>query len=622
MSRSRTARGRRSTLSLERRPEQGEPVTVGSLPTMFVRVESERKQTPGGKTAGVIRFNVWMAAVDALFQQAVDRFRAFDGIIIDLRGNPGGLAGMMMGTSGHFVGERKTLGVMKTRENELRFFVNPRLVSAAGERVQPYAGPVAILVDAMSGSASECFAGGMQSIGRVRVFGQPSMGQALPALFDKMPNGDVLIHAYGDFVTAEGTRLEGRGVIPDEVVPLVRADLLAGRDRTLEMALAWIDRPRDAAPAARERWQGPAKSDYGSNVPRVRHRRDYCCAGVRVSGTLATPTANGPFSSLTRLISGEFMEQRPLRLGDILDDYCPRERRLTNHAIVAMIEDDIRQTRCTTCDAEHAYKGGKVPKRRKKETPAALYKEVLAGMPDSEAAPILSSAGHVAADGVAADGVAADGAAADSVASDPVDANNDADADSADAAVEPVVEAAPQPTLARPAVAAVPAPVPPAAPLAKAAAPSQPVGERTGRSRGGSCSQAVDSSAASEDRRAEGRAAAAGIHDPSGDARPRAFPRRRSPHEAAAPGRAGQRQRQPSARRTALRRIAASGAGPWTGRPRRSRTRRVPRRSAAASRRRQEALALTATRPSFATASHFNTAYFVVKSAENGRLCR
>src|SRR5256885_2723297 len=73
------------------------------------------------------------------------------------------------------------------------------------------------------------------------------------------------------------------------------------------------------------------------------------------------------------------MEQRRLRLGDILDDYCPRERRLTNHAIVAMIEEDIKQTRCTTCDTEHAYKGGKLPKRRKKETTAALYKEVLAG---------------------------------------------------------------------------------------------------------------------------------------------------------------------------------------------------------------------------------------------------
>ena len=85
------------------------------------------------------------------------------------------------------------------------------------------------------------------------------------------------------------------------------------------------------------------------------------------------------------------MEQRPLRLGDILDDYCPRERRVTNHAIVAMIEEDVRQTRCTTCDAEHVYKGGKAPRRRKKETPAALYKEVLAGMPDVDGAPILTA---------------------------------------------------------------------------------------------------------------------------------------------------------------------------------------------------------------------------------------
>ena len=77
------------------------------------------------------------------------------------------------------------------------------------------------------------------------------------------------------------------------------------------------------------------------------------------------------------------MEQRRLRLGDILDDYCPRERRVTNHAVVAMIEEDVKQTRCTTCDAEHAYKHARVPRKRKKETSAALFKEVLAGMPET-----------------------------------------------------------------------------------------------------------------------------------------------------------------------------------------------------------------------------------------------
>lgn len=236
--------GRSVQLYIPRKPEQGEAVTIGHLPTMHVRVGSEALTTPAGRTAGLISFNVWMAAVDRPFQAAVDRFRSSDGIVIDLRGNPGGLAAMMMGLSGHFIGERVALGVMKTRDNELRFTANPRLVNASGERVAVYGGPVAILVDSMSGSASECFAGGMQSLGRARVFGQVTMGQALPALFDRLPNGDILIHAYGDFVTATGVRLEGRGVVPDEIVPLRRDDLLAGRDATLQAALAWIDSKR------------------------------------------------------------------------------------------------------------------------------------------------------------------------------------------------------------------------------------------------------------------------------------------------------------------------------------------------------------------------------------------
>jgi carboxyl-terminal processing protease len=234
-------------IAIERRAESGQPATVGNLPTMYVRVDQEERRTPRGARVGVIRFNVWMPAVDPKFQQAMDQYRAASGIVIDLRGNPGGLAAMIMGISGHFLTERKPLGTMKTRDADLQFAANPRLVNGAGQRVEPFAGPVAILVDAMTGSASECFAGGMQAVKRARVFGQTSMGQALPAFFDKLPNGDVLIHATGDFVTADGTRLEGRGVVPDEIVPLVRSELLAGRDRTLDAALTWIDQQAQGA---------------------------------------------------------------------------------------------------------------------------------------------------------------------------------------------------------------------------------------------------------------------------------------------------------------------------------------------------------------------------------------
>lgn len=92
------------------------------------------------------------------------------------------------------------------------------------------------------------------------------------------------------------------------------------------------------------------------------------------------------------------MEQRRLRLGDILDDYCPRERRVTNHAVVAMIDENVKQTRCTTCDAEHAYKGARVPRRKRKDAPAVLYKEVLAGMPETDAAPVQGAAAPSSAD--------------------------------------------------------------------------------------------------------------------------------------------------------------------------------------------------------------------------------
>jgi hypothetical protein len=66
------------------------------------------------------------------------------------------------------------------------------------------------------------------------------------------------------------------------------------------------------------------------------------------------------------------MQQRRVRLGDVLDDYCPRERRITNHAVVAMIEDEVKQTRCTTCDAEHEYKHAKIPSPRRKKPVAAV----------------------------------------------------------------------------------------------------------------------------------------------------------------------------------------------------------------------------------------------------------
>jgi hypothetical protein len=85
------------------------------------------------------------------------------------------------------------------------------------------------------------------------------------------------------------------------------------------------------------------------------------------------------------------MHPRQLRVGDLVDDYCPRERRLSNHAIVALVDDDIRQVRCSTCDGEHEYKGGKVPVSRRKKPvtgpPALAPVREAAALPSTEVGP-------------------------------------------------------------------------------------------------------------------------------------------------------------------------------------------------------------------------------------------
>jgi hypothetical protein len=86
------------------------------------------------------------------------------------------------------------------------------------------------------------------------------------------------------------------------------------------------------------------------------------------------------------------MQQRRPRLGDVLDDYCPRERRVTNHVVVAMIEDDVKQTRCSTCDADHEYKQARVPSPRRTKQVAAIQDGAESFEPKPVLAPVKSAA--------------------------------------------------------------------------------------------------------------------------------------------------------------------------------------------------------------------------------------
>jgi len=213
----------------------------GNLPPIAGLVSADRIQTATpNKCVGVIAFNIWLPALVPDLERAVDSVRTCDGIVIDLRGNPGGLGAMVMGFGGYFVDSTRSLGTMRTRQVSLNFVINPRTSRSDGRTVRPFSGPLAILVDPMSASTSEIFAAGMQRIGRARVFGEPSARAALPALMERLPSGDVFVHAVADFTDPLGKRIEGAGAVPDEIVPLEVSDLLAGHDAPLDAAVRWI----------------------------------------------------------------------------------------------------------------------------------------------------------------------------------------------------------------------------------------------------------------------------------------------------------------------------------------------------------------------------------------------
>jgi carboxyl-terminal processing protease len=225
------ARDKPVTLKIETAEPKGHKTQLGHMPAKHAWIEWRRLNGD----IGYVTFNLFMDPVRVMkgFADAVSSFMNTGGVVIDLRGNVGGVGGMAMGMAGWFVSdESKYLRTMQTRESNLKFVVSPR--------PKVYTGPVAILVDGLTGSTAEIFAGGMKDIGRARVFGTTSVGAALPSMIDKLPNGDGFQYAVANYVSAGGQVLEGHGVVPDEQVGLTRESLLAGEDPPLDAAVRWI----------------------------------------------------------------------------------------------------------------------------------------------------------------------------------------------------------------------------------------------------------------------------------------------------------------------------------------------------------------------------------------------
>jgi hypothetical protein len=66
-----------------------------------------------------------------------------------------------------------------------------------------------------------------------------------------------------------------------------------------------------------------------------------------------------------------------LRLGDVIDDYCVKCRRLTNHSIVSIVDGQVAKVRCRSCYHDHNYLHEQAPPSKKDLKKAELFNAVL-----------------------------------------------------------------------------------------------------------------------------------------------------------------------------------------------------------------------------------------------------
>ncbi len=170
-----------------------------------------------------------MSSVDSAARE-LGLFRGeMDGLIIDLRGNPGGLLDLARDLMEWFLPIRTEIFYTESKKEGRIDYTTCELPK--------FNGPIIILIDGSSGSCSEIFSGVMQETGRAVLVGKKSAGAIeVGNKVDRIGFDSEALITVEQIYTAGGKNFEGVGVTPDHLVERTKEDVLAGRDPYLDKA--------------------------------------------------------------------------------------------------------------------------------------------------------------------------------------------------------------------------------------------------------------------------------------------------------------------------------------------------------------------------------------------------
>lgn len=214
------------TKLISRQPSKGEMVRVSSgLPLQNLDFEAKSIN----EKVGYIHFNIFVLSVLEKICNSLTQLKDKETIIIDLRGNMGGIMGALEAAVSLF-NEKATIIGTDINRDQKNLLYSTRFT-------KNFKGNLIILVDEQSLSSAEVFAIAMQENKRAILVGETTAGEVQIANEIKLPTGAYLQMPIEIFVSPNGNIAEGKGVKPDYPVALDRDSLLRQKDAQFDKAL-------------------------------------------------------------------------------------------------------------------------------------------------------------------------------------------------------------------------------------------------------------------------------------------------------------------------------------------------------------------------------------------------
>lgn len=162
--------------------------------------------------------------------------RGMRALVVDLRGNPGGLVTELRDVASTLLPAGSPVLQMRVRTGQTAVIQTP------SAPIVPDSLPVVALVDGETGSAAELLAAALQELSRASVVGVQTAGAVEISVTMDLPDGAGLSVTVARVMSAKGTRLEGHGVAPDTVEVLTSSSMNVGHDNQLDRAISVLSK--------------------------------------------------------------------------------------------------------------------------------------------------------------------------------------------------------------------------------------------------------------------------------------------------------------------------------------------------------------------------------------------